>query len=172
MFQKGDKVSILDEQGVVLVVEVLTSNSCLIEDEFGFERTIATKDLVKYEPEKFKKVVVNRLPRREETYKSTEKTTSKKKKHIPVVDLHMENLVEKHSHMTNHEIVLFQLDHLNKKLEGFMRNRVKEFVVVHGIGKGKLKQEVRYILHGYRNIEYMDDHFNGYGVGATRVFIH
>ena len=170
MFQKGDKVSILDEQGVVTVVKALTSNSCLIEDEYGFERTIAHKDLVKYEPQKFKKVVVNRLYTEE--LSSSEKVSPKKKKYIPVVDLHMENLVDKHNHMTNHEIVLFQLEHFNSKLTGFMRNRVKEFIVVHGIGKGKLKQEVRYILHGYANIEYMDDHFNGYGVGATRVFIH
>lgn len=170
MFQKGDKVSILDEQGIVSIVEVLTPNSCLIEDEFGFDRIIATKDLVKYEPEKFKKVVVNRLPKQENSFSRNK--VSKKKKHIPVVDLHMENLVDRHNHMTNHEIVLFQLEHFSNKLDGFMRNRVKEFIVVHGIGKGKLKQEVRYILHGYTNIEYMDDHFNGYGVGATRVFIH
>lgn len=170
MFQKGDKVSILDEQGIVTVVEVLTSNSCLIEDEFGFERTVASKDLVKYEPHKFNKVVVNRIAKQEKSVNT--KSPVKKKKHIPVVDLHMENLVERHNHMTNHEIVLFQLEHFNKKLEGFMRNKVKEFVVVHGIGKGKLKQEVRHILHGYINIEYMDDHYNEYGVGATRVFIH
>jgi dsDNA-specific endonuclease/ATPase MutS2 len=84
----------------------------------------------------------------------------------------MENLVDSHRNMTNHEIVLFQLEFFSKKLEGYMRNGVKEFIVVHGIGTGKLKQEVRYILHGYVNIEYMDDHYNSYGVGATRVFIH
>lgn len=171
MFQKGDKASILDEQGIVTVVEVLTSNSCLIEDEFGFERTVSIKDLVKYEPHKFKKLVVSKHIVKEEKALRV-KSTFPKKKHVPVVDLHMENLVERHNHMTNHEIVLFQLEFFNKKLEGFMRNKVKEFIVVHGIGKGKLKEEVRHILHGYINIEYMDDHFNGYGVGATRVFIH
>lgn len=171
MFQKGDKASILDEQGIVTVLEVLTSSSCLIEDEFGFERTVSIRDLVLYEPAKFNKIVVNKNLKQEKL--NTTKTSVKKKKsHVPVVDLHMENLVDRHSHMTNHEIVLFQLEHFNKKLEGFMRNKVKEFVVVHGIGKGKLKQEVRHILHGYINIEYMDDHYNEYGVGATRVFIH
>jgi dsDNA-specific endonuclease/ATPase MutS2 len=170
MFQKGDKLSILDEKGVVTVIKVLTPNSLFIEDEYGFERTIAHKDLVKHEPDKFKKVVVNRLY--EQEFSKTDKPVSKKKKHIPIVDLHMEDLVERHNHMTNHEIVLFQLDYFNQKLEGFMSNRVKEFIVVHGIGKGKLKQEVRYILEGYNSIEYIDDNFNGYGVGATRVFIH
>jgi dsDNA-specific endonuclease/ATPase MutS2 len=170
MFQKGDKISFLDEEGTAIVVEVLTSNSCIVEDEFGFDRTVSFKDLVLHEPHKFDKIVVDKFAINKERKKAS--TTSKIKKHTPVVDLHMENLVDSHRNMTNHEIVLFQLEFFSKKLEGYMRNGVKEFIVVHGIGTGKLKQEVRYILHGYVNIEYMDDHYNSYGVGATRIFIH
>ena len=74
--------------------------------------------------------------------------------------------------MTNHEIVTFQIDHLNKELIAFIEKGIKELVIVHGIGKGKLKKEVRYFLQGLPyEIEYMDDHV-GYGVGATRVFVH
>jgi hypothetical protein len=46
MFQKGDKISFLDEEGTAVVVKILTDNSCVVEDEFGFDRTMSFKDLV------------------------------------------------------------------------------------------------------------------------------
>lgn len=166
-FKVGDKVSLLDENFYAFVIKVLENNILLLEDQDGFERKCSTNEVVKIEAERYQHIPiqVKKLDKEES------KRVVKRKKHIPVVDLHMENLVDSHSGMTNHEIVLFQLKYFKNKLETYKRRGIKEFIVVHGIGSGKLKAEVRYILDGYLNIEYMDDHISGYGVGATRVYL-
>lgn len=169
MFKVGDKISVLDKDFTGIVKEVLSVSKVKVEDEFGFNYEFSVHDLVLNDASKYDKVEVNQ-------YKKTdvaEKRKAKKRQaHIPIVDLHMENLTNSHSHMSNHEIVMFQLNHFKNKLEVYKNRGIREFVVVHGIGSGKLKAEVRYILNGYSKIEYMDDHISGYGVGATRIFLH
>ena len=89
MFKVGDKVSLLDEVWDCVVKEILTLNSCLVEDEHGFDRTVSIKDLVKIEPDKFKNIQVDSFS----VDKKIKKVISKKPQdHIPRVDLHMENL--------------------------------------------------------------------------------
>ena len=168
-FVIGDKVSLIDSTEEFIVIKV-DDNKIKVVDDFGFENIFSKNELVIINQAQFKNIPIEVKP--EIVHKTSTTKSKKKKQEVPVIDLHMENLVSSHKAMTNHEIVTFQIDHLNKELTTFIEKGYKELIVVHGIGKGKLKKEVRYFLQGLPyEIEYMDDHV-GYGVGATRVFIH
>lgn len=168
-FQVGDKVTHIDQNFIGIIKEISSNGILLIEDEYGFDFHYTMDEVVLVDSSKYEKVYVSQF--KEFDITEEKKKAQKRKKHIPVVDLHMENLVSSHTHMSNHEIVMFQLEHFKKKLDVYTKRGIREFIVVHGIGSGKLKAEVRYILNGYPKLEYMDDHISGYGVGATRVFI-
>ncbi len=167
-FKIGDKVSFIDENFEAVIKEIISDNILIVEDEHGFDRRCSSREIVLVEDNKYKDIEVD-------FYKDDridkKKNTTKKNKHIPVADLHMENLLDTHKHMSNHEIVMFQTDYCRKKIDGYLKRGIREFIIVHGIGTGKLKAEVRYILNSYPKLEYMDDHVGGYGVGATRVFV-
>ncbi len=92
--------------------------------------------------------------------------------HEPVeeVDLHIEEIVESTEGMSNGEILEVQLARFETALEGAIRNGQKKIVFIHGLGQGKLKNEVRKRLDK-RNISYQDAPFKEYGYGATVVLL-
>jgi dsDNA-specific endonuclease/ATPase MutS2 len=45
-------------------------------------------------------------------------------------------------------------------------------IVIHGVGNGKLKQEIASILKTVDDIEYYDASYKDYGYGATEVRIY
>ena len=170
MYQKGSKVEFLDEVGIFEIVKVISADIFVVEDEHGFERECSGREICPYESKAYDNVSI-------ETYENRNVKTNpfakknKKSINIPVIDLHIEQILNSHGHLSNHEIVIHQLDyfkyHLDKKIEA----GVTQISVVHGVGNGRLKEEVRYILDSYPRIEYMDEHYSGRGMGATKVFI-
>ncbi len=92
--------------------------------------------------------------------------------HEPVeeVDLHIEEIVEDKEGMSNGEILEVQLARFETALEGAIRNHQKKIVFIHGLGQGKLKNEVRKRLEK-RKIPYQDAPFKEYGYGATLVLL-
>ena len=100
---------------------------------------------------------------------------SKIKEHIPaarsVVDLHIEKLVDKFSHLTNAEILQIQLGEFEKWLELAQLNQLPSMIFIHGVGKGKLKQEIHDLLKVKKGIKSFVNQYNEfYGYGATEVF--
>lgn len=170
MFKLGNKVEFLDEVGVFEIVKVISTNIFIVEDEHGFERECSINEISPYESKAFDNVSI-------ETYENRNVKTNpfakknKKSINIPVIDLHIENILNSHGHMANHEIVIHQLDYFKYHLDKKINAGVTQLSVVHGIGNGRLKEEVRYILDSYPNIEYMDEHYSERGMGATKVFI-
>lgn len=168
-FEIGDKVSPIDSDETFIVINV-NGVKLTLADEFGFESIYSANELVIINSNQFKNIPIEK----KSEHSPPSKPIKRKKKgiEVPVIDLHMERLVASHKHMSNHEIVTFQLHYLKEQLNKYIREGVKELIIVHGIGKGKLKKDVRFFLDGYSHeVEYMDDHV-GYGVGATRVFIY
>lgn len=88
------------------------------------------------------------------------------------VDLHIENLVDSYKGMTNHDMLQLQLRHFQTHLEEAINNRYHKIVFIHGVGNGRLKQEILNILAGYtREVRYYDAEYKKYGLGATEVLI-
>ena len=87
------------------------------------------------------------------------------------IDLHAENLMETFKHMSNYEIMQVQLKHFQSNLEEAIANRYYKIVFIHGVGNGRLKQEITTILKKYREVRFQDGEHKKYGYGATEVTI-
>jgi len=86
------------------------------------------------------------------------------------VDLHIEEILENTAGMEHSEIIRFQIRHFEKSLDEARRRRLKKFVAIHGIGKGRLKDEIRKILTAEK-IEHYDGSHQRYGYGATEIVV-
>ncbi len=100
---------------------------------------------------------------------------SKIKQNIPtarsVVDLHIEKIVDKHSHLTNAEIIQIQLAEFEKWLELAQFNHLPSMIFIHGIGKGKLKEEIHDLLKVKTGIKsFINKYHEFYGYGATEIY--
>ncbi len=87
------------------------------------------------------------------------------------VDLHIEELIDSIQGMSNGSIIQVQLRHFQKELEDAISRNMKKIVFIHGVGNGKLKDEIRKILKTYPRISFHDASFQKYGAGATEVTI-
>ena len=87
------------------------------------------------------------------------------------VDLHIENLLDSHKGMTNAQIIQHQLRYFQKELDNAISNNFYRIVFIHGVGNGRLKQEILAILRNYPELQIQDASFKKYGFGATEVII-
>ena len=53
-----------------------------------------------------------------------------------------------------------------------MEKDIQKIIVIHGVGEGVLKEEIRSYLSKQEGLEYYDADFREYGKGATAVEIH
>jgi hypothetical protein len=91
---------------------------------------------------------------------------------IEEVDLHIEQIVDNHAGLSNGEIIELQLSRFETALETALRSNVQKIVFIHGVGNGKLKQELRgKLTRKYPDLVYQDASFKEYGFGATMVYL-
>lgn len=85
------------------------------------------------------------------------------------VDLHIEELLDDMRGLTNGEMLNLQLEHARKKLDEAVTRNCRKLILIHGVGNGRLKTEIRQMLDGYAGLEYYDASYARYGIGATEV---
>lgn len=88
------------------------------------------------------------------------------------IDLHIEELIDSHSGLTNAQILAIQLEHFEKELQYCLSNGIKKLIVIHGVGNGKLKTEITAILKTVDDVEFFDASYKDYGFGATEIRIY
>lgn len=163
-FKNGDKVSILNESGFFLFIRE-QNNRGLIVDEHGFEREIDSRFLVKFNPIPVSQTYIKQedeilIKKSEKLYKS-----------IPEIDLHIEALLEKSSHLSSHDKFLFQIEIFKKFTNQMLQKRQVKFLVIHGAGEGKLKSEIQFLINNKKGFRIHDEHISGGKVGASRIEI-
>jgi hypothetical protein len=87
------------------------------------------------------------------------------------IDLHIEELVENFSGLSNAQIVQIQVNNFMKNLDEAISLRLKKLIVIHGKGNGRLKAEVYRALENYPKLKAQDASFAKYGTGATEILI-
>jgi hypothetical protein len=88
-----------------------------------------------------------------------------------VIDLHIEKIMDTHSHLSNAEILHFQLQEFEKWFELARLNNLPSMIIIHGVGKGKLKQEIHDLLKVKPGVKsFINQYSDFYGYGATEVF--
>jgi hypothetical protein len=86
------------------------------------------------------------------------------------IDLHVDSSQFKGGKKDNKYAIEFQLDALERSLdEAIVKGKV-EIRVIHGLGKGKLKDEVHRILARHPQVKsFKNEYNNRYGWGSTIV---
>jgi hypothetical protein len=97
-------------------------------------------------------------------------------KHIPpaqsVIDLHIEKLHDAPNSLSNLEKLTLQLNTFEKQLDLAQLNHLKEFTVIHGIGSGKLKDEIHELLKYKTGVKsFVNKYHPWYGYGATEIYL-
>lgn len=86
------------------------------------------------------------------------------------VDLHIEELTDDYSRMSNGEIINLQLTHFRKELDSAMLNHYYRIIFIHGKGNGVLRNRIRAELEAM-NLKFKDADTAKFGYGATEVML-
>jgi hypothetical protein len=91
---------------------------------------------------------------------------------IREVDLHIQELIDSASGLSNKEILDIQMERFVREMEEAIRNGTRRIVFIHGVGQGTLKNELRRELEKkYKKYDVQDASFREYGYGATMVIL-
>lgn len=86
------------------------------------------------------------------------------------IDLHIENLSSRKGKMNSAEKLQLQLEHFDRFMEKAIRLGVPRVYIIHGIGKGKLKDIIASRLIQMREVKtFKNEYHPRYGWGATEV---
>ena len=173
----GDKVSVLDED-ISGEIVAITSDMVSIVDEDGFEIQYTKKELIldnsnfsEYEltPHNISEIISEK-----KAHKNTNsKRIKPKERKLPPmeVDLHIHQLTPSTRGMDNYDMLILQLDTAKRQLEFAISKRIQRIVFIHGVGDGRLRADLEFLLNRYDNLKFYDADYQKYGVGATEVYI-
>jgi len=109
-------------------------------------------------------------------FKSASKISKSAKEHLKSlekeVDLHIEELVDKPAGLSNFEKLNIQLEKFEKELDEAISRNMKKIIFIHGVGNGRLKQEIISVLKTTKGITFHDAPYKDFGYGATQVNIY
>jgi hypothetical protein len=99
----------------------------------------------------------------------------KAKQHLPaartVVDLHIEKISNNWKHLSNFEILTAQLHEFEKYYELAVLHLQPTLIVIHGVGEGKLRDEIHDLLRLKREVKsFVNQYHPLYGYGATEIY--
>jgi hypothetical protein len=87
------------------------------------------------------------------------------------IDLHLENITTNTRGLTNADKLQMQLNALQKHLNKVIANRQERTIIIHGLGKGVLRDEVHKLLREFPQVSKFSNEWQGrYGYGATEVW--
>lgn len=177
-FNKGDKISVLNEamDGVVVSVQ---NDRVTIESDEGFVMTYFVNEIIKQNNANDLYANIgshhlNKAKQEKEIPKPRSFVKEKKAaKEIPApeFDLHIEKLVKNFRSMSNYDILTLQTETAKRHIEFAIKNRIPKIVFIHGVGEGILKAELDFLMGRYDNIVFRDANYQKYGLGATEVLI-
>jgi hypothetical protein len=97
-------------------------------------------------------------------------STENSKSRIPEIDLHLHVILEDETGMDDYDKLQYQLNTLRKEINRLRKLNYRQIVIVHGVGKGRLRDEVRAFLTTLPDVvDFFDASFKEYGAGATQV---
>ena len=88
-----------------------------------------------------------------------------------VIDLHIEKLTDNWKGLSNFEILTIQLNNFEKYYNLAIGHRQPNLIVIHGVGTGKLRNEIHEILKTKKEVRtFANQYHNDFGFGATEIF--
>lgn len=97
------------------------------------------------------------------------------RKHLPpartVIDLHIEKLTDDWKGLTNMEILDIQIKEFDKWYELAIAHRQSHLIVIHGVGSGKLRDEIHDALRLKQEVKtFVNQYHPSFGYGATEIY--
>jgi hypothetical protein len=87
------------------------------------------------------------------------------------VDLHIEKLTDDWKSMDNLEKLTIQLKTFEKYLELAIAHHQNSLIAIHGVGSGKLRDEIHEILRLKKEVKtFVNRYHPAYGYGATEIY--
>lgn len=174
-FKEGQRVGYLYEKGYG-IIRSIKGRQAMVEDEDGFERLLPLSDLVFIHSETYgeKTATIEKDDVEPEISFRVlqERTGQRRPLTVWEMDLHIEELLESHQGMSNTEILMKQMAEFRSMFKKAKREGIHKLIVIHGVGEGVLKNEIRSWLMNQSQIEVYDADFAEYGKGATAVEFH
>lgn len=88
-----------------------------------------------------------------------------------VVDLHIDKITNDYKHLNNAAIIQLQLKEFEKWYHNAVEHHQPSLIIIHGIGKGKLKEEIHEILKAKKEVKsFINQYHPKFGYGATEIF--
>ena len=88
------------------------------------------------------------------------------------IDLHIEKLDEAWELLDKNEILQIQLDAFQEYMEAAIQHGLHKVYIVHGLGKGVLRNAISKELDGYKEVvDYNNQYHPKFGNGATEVIL-
>lgn len=140
-FKVGDMVSILDEPLKGKILSVGTRIKVMLED--GFEESYMPSQL---------SVFSNEMHQNAPEIKDSIYVPQYKTKKTSEIDLHFDAQRMKIHCIGPQEVLHRQLILLQEEIRESISNKTDRLIVIHGIGKGILKQEILKLVQNYSTI--------------------
>ena len=87
-----------------------------------------------------------------------------------IIDLHLEQHQVGKGKIPSHDALFHQLEDFEKAMDKAIAAGKFEFRVVHGLGKGKLKEEIFKMLDKHPQVKtYANEYHSRYGYGSTLI---
>jgi len=182
----GDRVTYIDDVGGGVVLRLGKPGYVVLRTDDGFELEQSITQLVPVTEEERKAHlrvsdhavgmrVANELLEERRKKKSTARLGKTPKRpednSVAEVDLHLHEIIDDERSVSEGERLEYQLRYFERALESAIRNGKRKLIVIHGVGEGVLREEVRRILQYYDGVRFYDGDMRRYGVGATEVEI-
>ncbi len=185
-FKVGDKVRFLNEVGEGKIVSIVNEGRVVVENEDGFDVEYLVSDLVptssgqdyKLDGIEYVESVnekINAETKEEQLREFTRKFNHLEKpvdSDIHEIDLHIEELIDSHRGLSNAQILSIQMTNFTRSLNVAMRAKARKLIVIHGVGEGVLKAEIRKeLFYHYPELSHHDADYRKYGYGATEILL-
>ena len=184
--QAGDRVAFLDEVGGGVVLRPSRPGHVILRTDDGFELERSEKGLVAV-GDRHKRSdyavsdhqagliaandAMDGKNRRKPGMRPGKTPKKPEDNSVAEVDLHLHELVENESTLQREERLTYQLAFFERALESAIRDGKRKLIVIHGVGEGVLREEVRRVLQFYPGVQFHDADMRRYGAGATEVLI-
>lgn len=173
-FKKGERVAFLYEKGGGVIHEIINEHQVKIVDEDGFEHLYFTKDLAKIhgtldEEELNPPMKDEGDSERKSNYSVIKGKSGENQRDFWELDLHIESLTDQYRGLSNFEIMKIQLAEFKRFFNKAKAHQIQKIIVIHGVGEGVLKNEIRTYLSNQEFLEFYDASYLEYGKGATEI---
>lgn len=137
----------------------------VLKEDFFYEEQVK-QELSLVDIEKLKSIKEFRS--REQISKSNKEYLRSLEKEV---DLHIEELVDDTAGLSNYEMLNIQLERVEKELDEAITKKMRKLIFIHGVGNGRLRQEIHSLLKKTGGLTFQDAPYKDYGYGATQVNI-